>query len=547
MNKFSARLSTFLVLTVLSLTAKAQYRIVELGTFGTVKSAATSVNDAGQVVGVACASTSIFFENCQMFRTDAGGRNASLMTPLPNFKTDRNTAVFINSTGKIFGNADVGSFMTGANGVGRTSVTGPIIGVNDQAQILTPTTLSGPNGTGPQPNVGPFPADAEYIRYSVLNNGANVVGTYYKRVTSGLAPRIAFITGPNGSGVQQLDSRLWESASFYGVNAAGQITGFKNGADIRDGFLTGANGAGVTFISSTFISPHDINASAQVLGDDVIYQNGATTRLLTLPAVVAAGWKQLIASKISNNGTVVGYGITKKDRASAFLLTQQAGALPSTSAVYASANPARFGSNVTITVRVGGAVPTGSVQLLDNGGNFGGPIPLVDGEASISTASLTQGKHTFTATYAGDASNLPSSAPPLEVVVATPASVSLNVTPSDGTPGTNVTFAVSVSGQITPTGTVQFKVNGSNYGSPVSLSNGNAALSTASLPIGSHSVVADYLGDANNLPNSSNVGNISIHAVISANGAQVPTLPEWALIFMAALMALVVRRRKTSI
>lgn len=50
----------------------------------------------------------------------------------------------------------------------------------------------------------------------------------------------------------------------------------------------------------------------------------------------------------------------------------------------------------------------------------------------------------------------------------------------------------------TPTGTVQFVVDGSNFGSPVALSGGTATLSNVtSLSAGNHTVSANYSGDAN--------------------------------------------------
>ena len=50
----------------------------------------------------------------------------------------------------------------------------------------------------------------------------------------------------------------------------------------------------------------------------------------------------------------------------------------------------------------------------------------------------------------------------------------------------------------TPTGTVQFQVDGANFGSPVMLTNGVAASSlTSNLPVGGHTVTAVYSGDTN--------------------------------------------------
>jgi hypothetical protein len=67
------------------------------------------------------------------------------------------------------------------------------------------------------------------------------------------------------------------------------------------------------------------------------------------------------------------------------------------------------------------------------------------------------------------------------------------------TSGTAVTFSVSVtsSSSPSPTGTVQFKVDGSSHGSPVTLSSGTASTSVTGLTIASHTLSATYSGDAN--------------------------------------------------
>jgi subtilisin-like proprotein convertase family protein len=68
-------------------------------------------------------------------------------------------------------------------------------------------------------------------------------------------------------------------------------------------------------------------------------------------------------------------------------------------------------------------------------------------------------------------------------------------------PGAPVTFSASLSALPpsvgTPTGSVQFKVDGANYGAPVGLNQGLATLTTASLARGVHTVTVEYAGDQN--------------------------------------------------
>src|SRR5439155_6084450 len=57
-----------------------------------------------------------------------------------------------------------------------------------------------------------------------------------------------------------------------------------------------------------------------------------------------------------------------------------------------------------------GPVPTGTVQFLVDGANFGSPVTLAGGSAtSPSTTTLTAGSHTVTASYLGDATYAASS------------------------------------------------------------------------------------------------------------------------------------------
>ena len=79
---------------------------------------------------------------------------------------------------------------------------------------------------------------------------------------------------------------------------------------------------------------------------------------------------------------------------------------------------------------------------------------------------------------------------------------SATVTSSAGPVGHDqvVTFTATVSGLagLTPTGTVQFQIDGKNVGSPVALgSNGTATYSTSALGAGSHGITAVYSGDGN--------------------------------------------------
>ncbi len=71
--------------------------------------------------------------------------------------------------------------------------------------------------------------------------------------------------------------------------------------------------------------------------------------------------------------------------------------------------------------------------------------------------------------------------------------------------GQSVTFTATVTGADggTPTGTVTFTADGSNVLGMITLSGGQAAVSTSALTAGTHSIVASYGGDSNYQPSTS--------------------------------------------
>jgi CSLREA domain-containing protein len=83
---------------------------------------------------------------------------------------------------------------------------------------------------------------------------------------------------------------------------------------------------------------------------------------------------------------------------------------------------------------------------------------------------------------------------------ATITTVTSSSNPSDVTQP--VTFTATVTSTGTPTGVVQFKIDGTNFGNLVTLSGGVATISTAALAVGSYSISADYSGDSNFTPSS---------------------------------------------
>ena len=190
---------------------------------------------------------------------------------------------------------------------------------------------------------------------------------------------------------------------------------------------------------------------------------------------------------------------------------------PSVASIYTSVNPASAGQDVTFTVVVRGTFqsPVGLVQLFDGLQPLGPPLvlspdfdppPLVGGPKIIptdhSTATLTRsfspGTHLITVDYTGDGplGNLPIIGGGVISLVVTAAqsttTVSSSVNPSVYGQGVTLTASASSSGS-PGSGSIQFKADGANLGSPQTVdASGNASISTSALSVANHPVSADF-------------------------------------------------------
>ena len=181
-----------------------------------------------------------------------------------------------------------------------------------------------------------------------------------------------------------------------------------------------------------------------------------------------------------------------------------------TTVVTSDTNPSVHGQSVTFTATVTSAegTPTGTVNFKDAGTTITGcgAKTLSSGQATCSTSTLTTAVHsTITAVYT-----------PADSSFATSTSSNFSQTVNQSTSGTVVTVApafnnpsvhgesvawkatVSATGNGagTPTGTVQFKIDGTNFDTPAALVSGVAtSVTTSSLSTGSHTITAFYIGN----------------------------------------------------
>ena len=145
-------------------------------------------------------------------------------------------------------------------------------------------------------------------------------------------------------------------------------------------------------------------------------------------------------------------------------------------------------ANRTVTFSLSGGT---SVNATTNANGIATATLPISGPPRTATVTASFAQTSF---YKGSSESAPFAvtknassvmiASPPDVVHGQPASFTATVTPGNGTG--------------TPSGTVQFTVDGSNYGSPVTLVGGTAVSpSTSTLSTGSHTIGATYNGDGN--------------------------------------------------
>ncbi len=171
-----------------------------------------------------------------------------------------------------------------------------------------------------------------------------------------------------------------------------------------------------------------------------------------------------------------------------------------------SGSPTRFGQAVTFSAQVsvvapGAGQPTGGVQFNIDGAPFGTARPLVGDTATLTVSSLTVGNHDIEAVYGATTDFASSSSATLSHGVdLSETAVDLTSSSPTAVAGQTVNYTAAVTavgpGAGDPGGTVQFAVNGVDFGAPQPVQGGVATSPGISHHFGTHLVTAVYSGDA---------------------------------------------------
>jgi autotransporter-associated beta strand protein len=365
-----------------------------------------------------------------------------------------------------------------------------------------------------------------------LNALANVTATIAKGAGSGSSGLVDLGGGnrswnvANGSADVDLSvnvpvSNGALSKTGLGTMRLGVANTYSGGTTISAGTLEGG-------VASSIPGNVTNNAGTLKLSNSSALASGATLALATSPAAgavnlnysgtqtinalyfgttqkAAGTWTASAAAH--NNAAFTGSGILN--------VTTGPASITAVALTFGS-SPSAYGDSLTFTAAVTGNAPGGTVQFKVDGVAVGGPVALAGGSASLalSTLSVSGSPHQITAYYSGDDNNNPSDSsanPVSQSITARTTSCLLTSSVNPAAPGTNVTLTAAVNGvppvADLPTGNVVFSANGTPFATNA-LVGGSSAAGTASLPLGTNTMTAQYVGDGKFLGSTGNVAQV---------------------------------------
>lgn len=315
-----------------------------------------------------------------------------------------------------------------------------------------------------------------------------------------------------------------------------------------------ASSAAASFFGQAVTFSATVSSSSGTPGGIVTFLDGAN--VLGTAALDSNGIAQLTTSGLSVGGhsitaSYAGNGTYESSASAA--LAQSVSRAVTTTAVSSSTSSTVFGQGVTFTASVstiapGAGVAGGAVTFYDGSALLGTVALNAQGLAVLSLSSLAVGAHSIRVTYGATTNHNGSTSTSISHTVSkVTTSTALSTSVNSAWTGQSIWFTVKVSsiapGDGVPTGTVQFKINGTNLGGLVSLVNGTASSSAiSSLSAGTHSITAVYNGSATHNTSTANLsqpvkaitnnhftGRTLISGTsLTVNGANFNATKEWS-------------------
>ena len=257
----------------------------------------------------------------------------------------------------------------------------------------------------------------------------------------------------------------------------------------------------VTVTAASSTTPNvPITGTVSLLDGSTVIGTGTLAALGTGPATASLVIPVTSLAIGSHAITAVYAGDTNYVGSTSGGVSETVGLATSSTVLTASTTSAIATNPVTLTATLSsnGGTPTGTVKFMD-GATAIGTGNLVNGIASMMTATLAVGTHTITAVYGGDGKDSASTSNTVGItVVARTTSVALTSSqnPLLTLAPVTITATVATGSGPAPTGTITFSQDGAVVSTSPVGATGTATLQLPSLPVGTHSFVATYSGDA---------------------------------------------------
>jgi prepilin-type N-terminal cleavage/methylation domain-containing protein len=271
--------------------------------------------------------------------------------------------------------------------------------------------------------------------------------------------------------------------------------------------FTAIVGKGTTTVNlSSSGTPSNLNAAVTFTASvtpsaatgTVTFKDSGTAMAGSSTVSISSGTATFTISSLSVGShtiTAVYNGDSTYNTSTSANFNQTVSKLNTTATLGSSQNPSIVNKPVTFTATVAPGAATGTVNFVDTttSTTIGNAINVSSGTATCTYTFTTTGTHSITATYSGDTNYVGSSSSALTQTVNVNASIALSGVVSNQAQAT-FTATVAPAGA---TGTVQFKVNGTASGGPVTLSGGTATsgLISATSTTGYQTITAVYSGN----------------------------------------------------